>query len=214
LDTLINNQFAKRALGLVSKTQRNIEPRFTAAYFVNTSGMSIQWTDDISSHLSFDLERNVLTIYRHKICLVNHLDNLQDCPIARELLVEMLDTLNLLFPFGDLATKQLLLKQGQKSMYSLGSCNRGRDLDLAHYQYFGEALEYLIESFNTAPRTWRQLALDRRNKLEWSAFWMTVMVAVLTVVSIPCNIIQATYSIKAYRVALAQGGDATARREL
>jgi hypothetical protein len=214
LDTLINNRFTKRAPGQAPKTHRNIEPRHTAAYFVNTCGMRIKWTDDISSHLNFDLERNALTVYRHKICLVNHLDNQQDCPISEDLLGEILDTMNLLFPFGDPATKQLLLKEGQKPVYSLGSCNRSRKLDLTHYQYFGEALEYLIESFNKAPRTWRQLALDRRNKLEWSAFWITVMVAILTVVSIPCNIIQAMYSIKAYHVALAQEGDATARQVL
>jgi hypothetical protein len=197
LDTLISNQFAKRTQGQASKIHANFEPQFTAAYFVNTCGMSIHWTDDITSHLNFDLERNVLTVYRHKICIVHHLDNQEDCPITGELLGEVLDTMNLLFPFADVATKRLLLKEGQQPMYSLGSCSRSRKLDLAHYQYFGEALEYLIDSFDKAPRTWRQLALDRRNKLEWSAFWITVMVALLTVISIPCNIIQATYSIKA-----------------
>jgi hypothetical protein len=63
-----------------------------------------------------------------------------------------------------------------------------------------------MHAFDKTPRTWKQLAFDRRNKLEWAAFWVTVMVGTLTIISIPCNIIQATYSVKAYRLALAQGG--------
>jgi hypothetical protein len=182
------------------------DPTFTATYLVNTCGVRLQWTDDILAHLNFDLKRLTLTVYRHKACILGHLDNLQDCPLPRDVLEEILDTMDLLFP-PDMATKHLLLKEGQQSMYTLGCHRSSRVLDVGHYQYFGEALEYLVEAFDKAPRTWRQLALDRRNKLEWSAFWVTIMVAVLTVVSIPCNIVQATYSVKAYHVALAQGID-------
>jgi hypothetical protein len=208
LEQLLRGCFGRRVLLPLQKGATAFDPAFTATYLVNTCGVRLQWTDDILTHLSFDLKRLVLTVYRHKACLLSHLDSPRGCPISKEILEETLDTMDLLFPPWDVATKHLLMKEGQQSLYSLG-CRRGnRVLDVAHYQYFGEALEHLIESFDKAPRTWRQLALDRRNKLEWSAFWITVMVAVLTVVSIPCNIIQATYSVKAYRVALAQGGDA------
>jgi hypothetical protein len=90
-------------------------------------------------------------------------------------------------------------------MYTLGSCNRKRNFNLARYDYLGKDLELLMEYLDKTPRTWRQLALDRRNKLEWSAFLVTIMVGFLTLVSIPCNIIQATYSVKAYHATLAQG---------
>ena len=66
--------------------------------------------DSISDHLQFDSRRQTLTVYRHKICLSNHLDSIDRCPIPKGVLGEILDTLNLLFPFGDLATKQLLIK--------------------------------------------------------------------------------------------------------
>lgn len=89
---------------------------------------------------------------------------------------EILDALNLLFPFGNVATKQLLLKENQQPLYQLGSCGRARNLDLNHYEYFREELEHLIESFNRPPWTWKQLATDRRNKMEWTLFWVTVMV--------------------------------------
>jgi hypothetical protein len=211
LEQLLQSSFGRRVQLPLRKGAITIEPAFTATYLVNTCGVRLHWTDDILAHLRFDLKRLVLTVYRHKACLLSHLDSPRGCPISKEILEEVLDTMDLLFPPWEVATKHLLMKEGQQSLYTLG-CRRGnRVLDVAHYQYFGEALEHLIESFEKVPRTWRQLALDRRNKLEWSAFWITVMVAILTVVSIPCNIIQATYSVKAYHVALAQGGNATAR---
>ena len=175
----------------------------TAAYLVNTCGMRLQWSDDIASHLNFDLRRLVLTVYRHKACLVSHLKSSQSCPMPKDLLEEILRTLDLLFPFGDDATRRLLFKEGQQSLYTLGTHDT-EDLDLAHYKHYGAKLGRLMESFDKTSRTWKQLAFDRRNKLEWSAFWVTVMVALLTIISIPCNIIQATYSVKAYHATLAQ----------
>jgi hypothetical protein len=214
LEQLLQGCFGHRAQLPLQRGAATIDPAFTATYLVNTCGVRLHWTDDILAHLSFDLKRLVLTVYRHKACLLSHLDSPRSCPISKEILEEALDTMDLLFPPWEVTTKHLLMKEGQQSLYTLG-CRRGnRVLDVPHYQYFGEALEHLIESFDKVPRTWRQLALDRRNKLEWSAFWITVMVAILTVVSIPCNIIQATYSVKAYHVALAQGGDAAARQGL
>lgn len=205
LEYLCQTRFAQRSRQEGHKGYLKIDPAFTAAYLVNTCGMKLQWTDNIAGHLKFNSKRVLLTVYRHKACIASHLYNESKCPIPGDVLGEVLDTLNLLFPFADPATKQLLLKEGQRSLFTLGACKRHRKLDLAQYQHFGNELEHLIDSFDKSPRTWKQLAFDRRNKLEWSAFWVTVMVGVLTFVSIPCNIIQATYSVKAYHATLAQG---------
>lgn len=205
LQDLVERQFSKSPqTGGKSKSAR-IDPTLTAAYLVNNCGMTIRWTDSLTDHLRFNTTHQVLSVYRHKICLVNHLDTKEGCPIPKGVLGEILDTLNLLFPFGDVATKQLLIKEHQQPLYRLGSCGRPRKLEVTQYEYFREELEYLIDSFNQPPRTWKQLAMDRRNKLEWAAFWVTVMVAFLTMVSIPCNIIQATYSVKAYRAQMKEG---------
>jgi hypothetical protein len=211
LKTMVVSQFSKGVGASNYALRSKIDPNFTAAYLANTCGMKLYWTDNIASHLCFDLKRQVLTVYRHKICLVNHLNVGGDVPIPKDILAETLDTLNLLFPFGDLPTKQLLIKEGQRPFYGLGNCNRSRQLDIEQYAYYREELEHLIDSFSKPPRTWRQLATDRRNKLEWSAFWVTVMVAGLTLVSIPCNIIQATYTVKAYHATLTQMNDERAR---
>ncbi|PVH93712.1 hypothetical protein DM02DRAFT_732939 [Periconia macrospinosa] len=204
LQELVESQFSKSIHHTAKGRRAQIDPTLTAAYLVNSCGMTIRWTDSISDHLRFDTTHHTLSVYRHKICLANHLDTTDGCPIPKGVLGEILDTLNLLFPFGDVATKQLLIKEHQQPLYRLGSCGRPRKLEINQYEYFREELEYLIESFNQPPRTWKQLAMDRRNKLEWAAFWVTVMVAVLTFVSIPCNLIQATYSVKAYRATVAQ----------
>jgi hypothetical protein len=213
LEQLIRSSFGKRVRLQPQSDTSKFDPTFTAAYLVNTCGMRLRWTNDINSHLSFDLNRMLLTVYRHKACLAGHLAKPEDCPVPVKVLEEVLDTLELLFPPWDTATRTLLLNERQQSLYTLGSRKSSRDYDLAHYENFGEALYHLSDSFNKTPRTWKQLAFDRRNKLEWSAFWVTVMVAVLTVVSIPCNIIQAMYSVKAYRVSVAQAASAS-RREL
>jgi hypothetical protein len=204
LEQLLRNRFGRSVQLHRQRSIAMFDPAFTATYLVNTCGVRLQWTDDLLSHLNFDLKRLVLTVYRHKACLLSHIDSSQGCPIPQDVMEEVLDTMDLLFPPWDADTKRLLLKERQQSLFTLGCRKSGRTFDVAHYRYFGEALENLIDSFDKTPRTWRQLALDRRNKLEWSAFWVTIMVAVLTVVSIPCNIVQATYSVKAYRVALAQ----------
>ena len=213
LEELLLNQFGRRARLKHDRASSKLDSAFTASFLVNTCGLKLRWSDDIANHLSFDPKIFVLTVYRHKACLSSHLHNHQGCPIPVGVLEEMLDTMDLLFPPLDLATQHLLQKEGQPSLYTLGCHRSVRILDIAHYKYFGHALEELMDAFDKTPQTWKQLAFDRRNKLEWSAFWVTIMVALLTVISIPCNIIQATYSVKAYHVALAQGNNAV-RAEL
>jgi hypothetical protein len=176
LNALVLSQFPKSGVGTARTAKSRIDPAMTATYLASTCGLRLRWTDSLSEHLQFDATRQILAVYRHKICLVNHIETNGDCPIPEALLNEMLDTLNLLFPFGDVATKQLLTKEHQQSLYQLGSCGRTRKLDLADYEYFREELQYLIDSFNQPHKTWRQLATDRRNKMEWAIFWVTVMV--------------------------------------
>ncbi|KAH7071479.1 hypothetical protein BKA63DRAFT_73422 [Paraphoma chrysanthemicola] len=210
LEQLFRGKFGRNVHLQRQRTTAKFDTALTAAYLVGTCGMRLHWTDDLAAHLGYDSNRRVLTVYRHKACLLNHADYHRGCPIPRDVLEEALETMDLLFPPWDNPTKQLLVREKQQSLFRLGCRRPVRTFDIAHYQYFGGSLEHIIESFDKTPRTWKQLAFDRRNKLEWSAFWMTVFVAVLTLVSIPCNIIQATYSVKAYNLAVAQGRNSLA----
>lgn len=181
-----------------------LDGRFNAEYLVNNCDLELEWTNYLTDHLRLDATRRVLLVYRHKVYLNDSLMKQADGPIPLAVLGEALDSLNLLFPFGDGSTKQLLARYDEKALYTLGACGRERPLDLSQFTYWRDQLEALLEIYDSPPRTWKQLAVDRRNKLEWSAFWVTVMVAFLTLVSVPCSIIQAVYSVKAYNIALTQ----------
>lgn len=189
------------------KRGKLVDMKFSAAYLVRVCGMSIQWTDCLSDHLATDSQGKVLTIYKHKIFLPNHLKSNEPYPILRSVLEEALDTLNLLFPFGDAATRQLLAREKQLGFYGLGGCKRDRDLNIQRYRHWREELDSLVDSFNRPPRTWKQLVTDRRNPKDYITFWLTVMVALMTVVRIPGNIISAMFAVKAYQVQLAQGSN-------
>jgi hypothetical protein len=204
LAQLLENQFKRRTITHSKDNFPRFDRKLTATYLVKTCGIRVQWSDNIATHLDFDLEGLVLTIYRQKASLISQIGSSQKIPIPKKMLEEALGTLDLLFPFGNTATKSLLFEKGQPSLYTLGASKTHVDLDLAHYEYYGDKLEQLLEAFDKTTQTWRQLAFDRRNKLEWSAFWVTIMVALLTIISIPCNIIQATYSVMAYQAALSQ----------
>jgi hypothetical protein len=208
LDDLIASQFAGKEAKELSRPKtehlRSMGLDFTAANLVNLCEIKLNWSDNLADHLVYNRKSRTLTIFKHKICLINHLKTTGDCPIPTAVLEEALDTTNLLFPFGDEATKRLLSQEGQLAFYGLGNCGRDRQDDLREFRFWREELADLFEVYNEPPRTFRQLVIDQRNLVDWAAFWITVMVLLLTMVSIPCSIIQTVYTIKSYNVALAQ----------
>lgn len=210
LNDLIGSRWGQTSIRQKVKSRAQVEDMFTAAYLVNVCGISLQWTNYLSDHLAIDSRRKVLTVYKHKVYLSHRLEESQEpIPIPKSVLEEALDTLILLFPFGDEKTRQLLARQGELGFYRLGNCKRRRELNMQRYHHWKEELEILVDIYNRPPQSWKQLATDRRNLTEWAAFWVTVMVAILTLVSIPCSIIQATYSVKAYHAALVQANTFT-----
>jgi hypothetical protein len=121
-------------------------------------------------------------------------------------LEEALDSLNLLFPFGDVDTKRLLTKDGQLGIYRSGYAGRMRELNISRYQVWRDSLEDLLTISRNPPLAlwkelatgYKQLAESRKNSLmEWSAFWVTI-VAFITLITVPCSILQTTYAMKAY----------------
>jgi hypothetical protein len=113
LDVLVQRQFLKSGGGRGKTAKSNIDPAMTAAYLASTCGLRFRWTDSPLEYLQFDATRQTLVVYRHRVCLVNHIESTGDCPIPEALLNEILDMLNLLFPFGDVGTKPLLLKKAR-----------------------------------------------------------------------------------------------------
>lgn len=202
LDHLIQGRFA-----ICSKIHNmndcRINPAFTAANLVKVAGIKIHWVDNLADHLLYDDEKRAVRIYQHKICLLNHLKSANGSFLSQELLGEAIDTLNLLFPFGKSSTRSFL--EGQKKpFYGLGFCGRDRVLDLRKYSYWADRLSELIEAFNEPPHDWWRLLNDRRNKLQFTTFWIAFVVLVLTVISLAFAIFSSIYTYKQYELARLQ----------
>jgi hypothetical protein len=178
-------------------------------------GVKIQWTDNLVDHLNFDKRRRILSVYEHKICLVNHLKGKDSTIIPHAVLQEAIDTMNLLFPFADVQTRDLLSKES-KPFYGLGSDMRGRMLNLSDYDVWRNRVSVLVDVFNEPPRDFRQLISDRRKLIDWVTLWIGILVLVLTIVSIASGTVSSVYAIKQYELALAQacsGADLPAQLE-
>lgn len=184
-----------------SKTQ--LDPSFTASSLVDICGMKIAWTHNLADHLNLDKRRRILTVYEHKICLLNHAKD-ADSLIPQSVLHEAIDTLNLLFPFGHGATRELLRREKKMALYCLGFCDRARVLALTDYNVWRGRVADLVEAFNEPPRDLKQLLSDRRNVMDWATFWIGMLVLVLTLLSIAFGTVSTVYAIKQYDLALAQ----------
>jgi hypothetical protein len=202
LEQLVQAQFIS-SKDLPKGSNTRIDPAFTAAYLTGVCRVKIHWTDNLADHLRFDRKWRVVTVYQHKICLINHSKSSDSSIIPLSVLEEAIDTLNLLFPFGDPATKCFLLRE-KKLFYGLGLCSRPRKLDLRAYSYWRDQLLELIDAYNEPPHNWWQLFSDRRNKMQWATFWIAFFVFILTLISIACGTVSTIYSIKQYNLALAQ----------
>ena len=138
---------------------------------------------NLADQLSFDKRRCIITVYEHKICLLNHSKD-PDSLIPHTTLYGAIDTLNLLFPFGDSSTHELIHREQKMPLYRLGFCNRPRMVALADYDVWRTRLADLVEVFNELPRDLKQLLNDRRNVSGWATFWIGIFVLMLTLVSV------------------------------
>lgn len=180
-----------------------LDPSFAASTLIDVFGIKLSWTSNLMDHLRLDKRHRVLTVYEHKICLLNHIKG-NDSPFPVELLQESIDTLNLLFPFGHGPTRELLRRENKMALYGLGTCNRERRLNIGDYRAWRTQITSLIEIFNEPPRNWWQLFSDRRDLREWATFWLGPMVLILTVVSIINGTVSSVYAVKQYNLSRLQ----------
>lgn len=198
---LIQDQFTTSSGNYANRRSKpcRLDDDLTVAYLVAFCGIQLFWTSNLTDHLAFDRKTRTLKVYQHKICLLNHLSS-KTSVIPTSVVAEAIDTLNLLFPFGDSATKSLLIKEG-KPFYRLENCERKLQLDLDYYEYWREELEDLMNILSEPPRNWRQLLMSQRNVLEWATFWnlcIAGIVAIFTIISIAFGTAQLVFTIKQY----------------
>ena len=117
--------------------------------------------------------------------------------IPEPLIEETLETLDLLFPFGDGKTIKFL-SQNQQSIHEEGPFSSTRTLDLNDFTYWRDRLRELHEEiFHSPPERWLQLWLDRRNPQQWLTLWIAFVVFLLTIISTAASIVQAWAAVKA-----------------
>lgn len=83
----------------------------TVASLIEHHSYSVEWTHDLTNHLHVDRDHKILTVFERKILAHNHVRfGTASLPVPDQLFEEVIDTLNLLFPFQDDATKRILAK--------------------------------------------------------------------------------------------------------
>ncbi|KAG8163897.1 hypothetical protein KVR01_005815 [Diaporthe batatas] len=171
------------------------------AYLCQAYDFRPHWTSNLADHLKIDTDSRTITVYEHKIFLWNHLESNNhweslnsSAVLPRSVLSEAIDTLNLLFPFGDDATEALLRRAGKEfSLYRLGNCGRGRQFEMSRYNYWRDELEEIAAVTSQPPRGKAQFMLDSEgtNSRDVWTFWTAIAfgaLAVLGVASVPAGV--------------------------
>ncbi|KAF2851741.1 hypothetical protein T440DRAFT_498265 [Plenodomus tracheiphilus IPT5] len=176
-----------------------VDESFTAVKLKKICRFHIQWTDNLTDHLRTkgDRGKRILSIYRHKILLVNHLKDPVSTAINSTVLDEAIRTLDLLFPFGDSKTADFLEAEGV-NFYSVSFGNSRPD-DLSAFVHWRYNLAFLMQILHGPPETVTQTLTDTRNLSQFATLWVAIFgVFALTIVF---GILTTVYSIKSYRVA-------------
>lgn len=167
LQELITAEF--KAMRRPSGSSFYLDPQaFTAAKLKSVCRIQIRWTWNLQDHLRLEGRRGerLLSIYQHKICLVNH--SRSPLPIiGTDIIHEALQTLDLLFPLGDLDTETLLRQEGV-SLHSISKTDYAPNYwasrsSTSDFVYWRARLEQLVQLLRDPPETVVQTLLDRRN---------------------------------------------------
>lgn len=218
LQAFILDNFKNRGSGkpqiTPSSPASRLVPNCTMAYLVQAYDIRPHWTSNLADHLKFEADSRTLTVYEHKIFLWNHLrskksrNDRNGPPILPWSVVdEAMDTLNLLFPFGDDATEALLKREGKEaSFYRLGSCKGDRQFEMSRYEYWRDELEEIAAVVSQPPRGRAQFLLDREgtNSRDVWTFWTAMAFGALALIGVASGMYSAVYAREAYDISLLQ----------
>lgn len=183
-----------------------IPKHLTIEYLTRNHGWAVRWSSNLLGHLTVDRVSGTITIYEHKIALVNHLRDVATqrfCPIPQSVLEEALDTLNILFP-PENASTQNYLRSCQRPFHSNGMCGRPEQRDIGKYVYWQRSLALLVEELKKPRRGLRQLTVnaEQGNLIEVATFWIAAMMALTLAIAFG---VSATYfAAKSFKIGEAQ----------
>ncbi|KAF2010598.1 hypothetical protein BU24DRAFT_61421 [Aaosphaeria arxii CBS 175.79] len=200
LDEMIMAEFPTGTKQLAVSTLA-IDTSFTAVTLKSVCRVNIRWTDNLVDHLKLHGRRGdrTLSIYQHKICLVNHLKGPESSILPEDLLRETLTTLSILFPVGDEDTEAFLQDQNIQFWNDYSARESGfRGLD--DFKYWKHRLTQLLTLYHGPPETVIQTLLDTRNVSQFATLWVAIFgVFFLTILF---GVLSTIYSVKQYNVAV------------
>ncbi|SMR56544.1 unnamed protein product [Zymoseptoria tritici ST99CH_1A5] len=163
-------------------THIRLEKNFNALNLERLSGITVEWTSDLSSHLSLREDDTKVMIFHQATFLESVKHDL--FPVG--LCEETIRTLALLLPASDRDVQRWYRKQ--QSANSLDPeavrCRKLRadDRQIANFHFWAERLSILKQVFDEAePKTLSQWWFDRRKGPQWYTFWVAIAVLALTV---------------------------------
>ncbi|KAH7070516.1 hypothetical protein BKA63DRAFT_420630 [Paraphoma chrysanthemicola] len=200
LDEMVAAQFTRSA-SKAEFAHIPFDESFTAANLKNICRVHIRWTDNLVDHLKLEGPRGHrrLSVYRHKLCLVNHRKGPEPTIIPADVLDEAIRTLDLLFPFGDQRT-EAFLEEEEIELWTMSPSESPRAADLDDFKYWKSNLAQLSGLFYGPPETVVQTLLDTRNTSQFATLWVAIFgVFFLTIMF---GVLSTVYSVKQYRVAI------------
>ncbi|CAN9271764.1 unnamed protein product [Alternaria sp. RS040] len=174
---------------------------FTAVGLKDICRLEILWTDNLADHLRLHGSRGErqLSVYKHKICLINHRKEPEPMLIPKDLLDETICTLDLLFPEGDEPT-ETFLNDEKVQMWIENSIDIPQAIEVDDFEFWRSRLSQLLSLFYGPPETVRQTLLDRRNTAQFATIWVAIFgVFFLTILF---GVLSTVYSAKQYSVAV------------
>ena len=209
LDEMIMGLFQPDPIEAISPSI-GFDESFTVVNIKNICRLRVRWTDNLSDHLRLEGPRGqrCLSIYRHKLGLVNHMKGPKPHIIPTEVLDEAIRTLDLLFPFGDPKT-EAFLDEEMIRFWMIAPLESPRSAKLGEFKYWRSNLVQLLKLYNGPPETVIQTLLDTRNISQFATLWVAIfgvffLTIMFGVISTVYSIKQYQISLKAYELALAQ----------
>jgi hypothetical protein len=186
LQTVIDDEF-DQLLHRNIHTSFTIDHSFTYEKIRKYRQVQIVWTNNLMDHLKLEgpQGQRALWVYQHRICLENHLvcvHNGSKRIIKKEVLMEAIRTLNLLFPYGDPRTAILLAKHGRENLYTPPYWKAGQAQSLSDFKYWNSHLAQLLNLYQGPPESKWQYFRDRRNFGQWASLWAAVFLVILLTV--------------------------------
>jgi hypothetical protein len=200
LEALVTDEFKPFPLK-TAPIDLPLQGSFNAVSLKRICRLQIRWTDNLADHLKLAGTRGQrsLSIYRHKICLINHRKAPGPTIIPLEILDEAIHSLDLLFPFGHSETDDFLASE-QVQLHAPHPFGLPRATELDDFRYWRSNIAQLLLLLNGPPETVAQTLLDTRNLPQIATMWIAIFGVFFLTILFGC--LSTVYAVKQYLVAV------------